>query len=186
MTVWRHGIAICLTVAGILYPFLAYAVAGELAASWLMLPLALIWLARGLTVAPGQPGARWLPAAAALGCLLLAVIDTGQATRWYPVLVNAAMLTLFGATLVGPGPTAIERLARLRHPDLPEAGIRYTRRVTQMWVVFFALNGTVAAALALWAPWSWWAAYNGGISYLLIGALLVGERMVRPRHPETA
>ena len=63
--------------------------------------------------------------------------------KLYPVLVNTAMLSVFGYSLIFP-PSMVERLARLREPELPPEAIGYTRRVTQLWSVFFALNGAAA------------------------------------------
>ena len=65
------------------------------------------------------------------------------AVFYYPVLVNAILLAVFAASLWRP-PTVIERIARLREPDLPPAAVVYTRRVTIVWSVFFALNGAAA------------------------------------------
>ena len=55
---------------------------------------------------------------------------------WYPVIVNALMLAVFGGSLFAKQ-TVIERLARLQHPDLPPEGVSHTRRVTQIWCGFF-------------------------------------------------
>ena len=90
------------------------------------------------------------------------------------------MLALFGASLVRP-PSAVERLARLSDPDLPPVAVVYTRRVTQVWCVFFALNGGMALATALWASDAVWTLYNGFIAYVLIGALAGVEWLVRRR-----
>jgi uncharacterized membrane protein len=98
--------------------------------------------------------------------------------RFYPVVINGAMLCLFAWSLSNP-PTVIERLARLRHPDLPPSGIAYTRRVTQVWCSFFMLNGGVALVTALWSSFEVWSLYNGLIAYLLMGALFGGEYWVR-------
>ena len=118
-------------------------------------------------------------------CLVLAVSNSQDWLRWYPVMVNAMLLAIFGASL-RHGRPVIERLARLHHPDLPEAGVRYTRNVTRVWCGFFAINGAIAAALAAWAPWSWWTAYNGAISYVLMGLLLGGEWLLRPAAAKAA
>jgi uncharacterized membrane protein len=48
-------------------------------------------------------------------------------------------------------------------------------------VGFFVINGTIAAALTLWAPLAWWTLYNGLIAYLLMGLLFAGEWLVRQR-----
>lgn len=100
--------------------------------------------------------------------------------RFYPVVVNAFMLLIFGTSLIYP-PTVIERLARIQKPDLPPSGIIYTRRVTQVWCVFFLLNGSIALVTALWSSFEIWTLYNGLIAYVLIGLLLGGEYWVRLR-----
>lgn len=118
-----------------------------------------------------------------LACALAAVVaitDHALPLKLYPVLVNLAMLGVFGWSLRHP-PTLVERLARMRQPDLPPDGVRYTRRVTQAWCVFFVCNGTIAAVTALAASDRVWALYNGAIAYGLIGAMFAGEWIVRQR-----
>ncbi|MDU7135113.1 MAG: hypothetical protein E6325_27580, partial [Enterobacteriaceae bacterium] len=60
-------------------------------------------------------------------------------------------------------------------------GIQYTRRVTQVWCLFFIINGGIALFTAMYGDMSLWAAWNGMISYLLIGALMGAEWLVRSR-----
>lgn len=119
------------------------------------------------------------PAAVALAALA-AWADHALPLKLYPALVNAALLAVFGWSLWHP-PTVVERLARLREPDLPPHAVRYTRRVTQVWCVFFIFNGLVAAWTAWFATERVWALYNGGIAYVLIGLLFAGEWLVRRR-----
>lgn len=175
-------LGLALPLAGVAYPFWVYAMLshGQANTAWIMLPLVALWLLR--TIFPGrkQPGNRLQPALALAGCLILALAGSTHMLRWYPVLVSAIMLAIFGSSLLH-GQSMIERMARLRHPDLPPVAVRHTRKVTQAWVAFFLCNGLIAAALALWAPWSWWTAYNGCISYILAGLLFAGEWLLRPR-----
>jgi uncharacterized membrane protein len=118
------------------------------------------------------------------GALLLAaaaiISNAWLPLKLYPVMVNVAMLCAFGLSLISP-PSMVERLARLREPDLPTEAILYTRRVTQVWCVFFVFNGSIALATALWASPDIWSLYNGAIAYLLMGLLFGGEYMVRVR-----
>lgn len=100
--------------------------------------------------------------------------------RLWPVGMNLALLLVFGGSLLRP-PPMIERFARLLHPDLPAKGVRYTRRVTEIWCAFFVLNGSVAAYTALAASREAWVLYNGLIAYVLMGALFCGEWLVRRR-----
>lgn len=100
--------------------------------------------------------------------------------KMYPVAMNVAMLALFGASLI-KGPTVVERVARLHDPDLDAHGVAYTRKVTQIWCGFFIVNGSIGLGTALWASEQTWALYNGFITYLLMGALMGGEWLVRRR-----
>ena len=88
------------------------------------------------------------------------------------------MLAVFGGSLFAKQ-TVIERLARLQQPELPERAVRYTRRVTQVWCVFFIANGAVAALLAWLGRYGWWAVYTGVIAYVLMGILFAGEWLYR-------
>ena len=100
--------------------------------------------------------------------------------KLYPVLVNAVLCSIFVYSLLFP-PSMIEQLARIREPDFPTPAIFYTRRVTQVWCIFFAANGTIALITALWASSAIWTLYNGLIAYLMMGLLFAGEYVVRLR-----
>ena len=113
-------------------------------------------------------------------CIASYLLKTHQLLLFYPVVVNSVMLAVFGGSLWSSMPI-VERLARLREPVLPERAVRYTRRVTQIWCAFFILNGGVALFTALYGDMSLWTAWNGMISYLLMGTLMAGEWLVRQR-----
>jgi uncharacterized membrane protein len=100
--------------------------------------------------------------------------------RFYPVIANVAVLLLFSWSLYSP-PSLIERIARIQHPDLPPEGIAYTRRVTQVWCIFFVVNGGIALLTALYSSFEIWSLYNGLIAYLLMGLLFAAEYIVRMR-----
>ncbi|EEU9416154.1 hypothetical protein VB659_002230 [Escherichia coli] len=111
-------------------------------------------------------------------CVASFMLKTHQLLLFYPVVVNAVMLAVFGGSLWSAMPI-VERLARLQEPDLPEKGVRYTRHVTQIWCGFFIINGGIALFTALYADMSLWTAWNGIIAYLLIGFLTAGEWLIR-------
>jgi len=100
------------------------------------------------------------------------------ALKLYPVLINTSLLFVFLISLKFP-PTAIERLARLKEPDLPPEGVSYTRKVTIVWSVFFSLNGLAALYTAMYTEIEIWTLYNGLISYILMGALFGSEWIYR-------
>lgn len=98
----------------------------------------------------------------------------------WPVVINVALLGVFAWSLARP-PSVIERLARRQQPDLPARGVRYTRRVTQVWCGFFAVNGSLALATVIHGDRALWALYNGGIAYLAMALLFGGEWCLRQR-----
>ncbi|MEG0248407.1 MAG: hypothetical protein RR726_38875 [Pseudomonas sp.] len=175
----KRLIGLGLVVAGLLYPFAVHFGMAHFAPWQFGLLLASLWLARALTE-PQRPGGHWMATLAIVFCVLLAVVNSPQLLRWYPVLISALMLALFGLSLKY-GPPLVERLARLREPQLPDVAIRYTRQVTKVWCLFFLFNGLIAAALTLWAPLSWWTLYNGLIAYGLMGLLFAIEWLIRQR-----
>ena len=126
----------------------------------------------------------WLGKALAIVGILLALASWAlKQSHWllyYPVLVNAILLLLFAYSLFAP-PTVVERLARITEPQLDAAGIAYTRRVTQVWCGFFIVNGAIALTTCLSGDITLWTLFNGGISYLLMGALMGIEWIVRKR-----
>jgi uncharacterized membrane protein len=175
---WSFLAAMAVVLASIAYPLVVWLALGHVGPRWIAFGLAGLALARAAVTRERF----WMAAAAAV--LLLAAIGAWTegwvALKLYPVVVNLALLGAFAASL-RHGPSAIERLARLREPELPPAAIAYTRRVTQVWCVFFAANAAVSAATALWADAAGWALYNGLIAYLLMGLLMGGEWLVRRR-----
>lgn len=172
-------LGLILFLAGLAYPFAVYYGIEHLSPRVFAALLGGLWLAR-LLLGEQRPGGRWMALAALLFCALLGVAGAPALLRWYPVLLSAMLLSLFVLSLKF-GPPIVERLARLREPDLPAVAVRYTRQVTQVWALFFFCNGLIATALTLWAPLSWWTLYNGLISYLLMGLLFAAEWLVRQR-----
>ncbi len=117
----------------------------------------------------------------ALGlCLLSLTFSSIGFMFYYPVAVNLVLLIVFAHSLRG-AQSIVERLARLQDPELSPQGVRYTRKVTQAWCVFFALNGTIAAVTTVIGDlklWTWW---NGLLSYGAMGLMFGGEYLLRRR-----
>jgi len=115
----------------------------------------------------------------------LAGLFSGSALvlKLYPALVSASLLVLFGVSLVCP-PSLIFRFAMRQDKSirgsLAEKAVEaYCRKVTWAWCVFFAGNGGLALWTSFCASEAVWAVYNGGVSYILIGAMFAGEFMMR-------
>ncbi len=164
-------------------PFLVYFALQHLQPREVALPLLALLLLRTpgkvLAYARGRGMRALLAAGAALA--VVALLWQSNDPVWvlsYPIFMNALMLGVFAASLLHP-PSVIERLARLRHPDMPPEGVAYTRRITQIWCGFFVANGGIAAWTAFAASREIWVLYNGLISYLLMGMMFAGEWLFR-------
>jgi len=171
-----------LPLVGLAYPFLVYFGLGTLDARQLAL---LLLAGLGLRVVMVSREnwrtwlrATWLPITAVTSVSGITVVSNEpRVLMLAPAMLNAALLVAFASSLFGE--STVERLARLRVPDLPPAEVRYCRRVTGIWCAFFAGNGGVALWLALWGSPGAWALYTGLISYLLMAVLYGAEFCVR-------
>lgn len=145
----------------------------------LLLGLLLPGLLFRLRSAP--PGQLWavlkLPAAVVALVLAAALFNDSRFVLALPVLINVVLLAGFGGSLRST--PMVERFARLQKADLAPAQVRYCRRVTQVWCVFFACNALLSLFLACFASLATWALYTGLIAYVLIGALGASEYVVR-------
>jgi uncharacterized membrane protein len=168
-----------LVVVGVLYPFIVYFGTEHVSTPVFGLILGALWLVRAPALLR-QPGGRWMLGITLVYCAVLGFGGEEHLLRWYPSLICGLLLAAFGLSLRF-GPPIIERIARVSEPDLPPVAVRYTRRVTWVWVAFFAVNGTVSGLLAAWGPLSWWTFYNGILAYSVMGALFVGEWILRQR-----
>lgn len=167
-----------LIVVTIAYPFLIYFGLSHFNSSFVMIALVALLMVRWLIVK--QDATRNIILISILGMLVAAFLLGSQlGLKIYPVVVNASMLVLF-ATSLRMKQTVIEKLARIKEPDLPPSGVRYTRQVTYVWCVFFGLNCTVSLLTAFWASNETWLFYNGFLAYLIIGTLVVSEWLIRP------
>lgn len=180
----RWGLVIR-TAPFVVYPLVVYVALEYVEAKYLgVVLLALLALRhRGATrrLINGLSAPGWI-ALALVSLFAFAVwwFNNELLLRTYPALLNLFGLSVFAYTLYNP-PSMIERFARLHDDALSAATIRYTERVTWVWCGFFVLNGTIAAYTAVYATRELWALYNGFIAYCLMGALFLGEWLVR-RH----
>lgn len=119
--------------------------------------------------------------AAALCLVALLALAPRIAARAYPVAINLALASVFVVSLWFP-PTVVERIARLREPNLPMEAVIYTRQVTRIWVVFFCANAAISMWTAVYGSLDQWALWNGLLSYIAMGMLFAGEFLVRQRY----
>lgn len=164
---------------GISYPLVVYFGLQTFPVSAVLIALIGVLLLRALWL-----GYRRQWAAARVTLLLTIIVMLVGASRQfaalllYPVIVSLTLALVFGLTLLYP-PSMIERFARRQTPTLDARGVRYTRRLTQIWISFFLVNAGIAAWTVIAGSLEQWTLYNGLVSYLLAGALFFGEWPVR-------
>ena len=114
-----------------------------------------------------------------VGVIIIAARSPAVGLRAYPILISLTLASVFGYSLLRP-PTIIEQIVRMRRPHMPPQIVTYLRNVTVVWTGFFLLNAAISAATVVSGSIKLWTLYNGFVSYLMIGAILAGEFMLRP------
>jgi uncharacterized membrane protein len=129
-----------------------------------------------------------LPFLPALGIGLCAgIVDDERLLLALPALVSLSILIPFACSLRENSKPMVERLAIIHLQGLNPKDQEYSpdprhcRRFTWIWSVFLLLNACCAGTLAALSMVNWWLAYACGISYLLMGALFLVERLLRPK-----
>lgn len=182
MTPAGRLLTVALGLLLVLYPLLVYVGIQHLGPRILAAVLLIAASARLIAAKIArQPmgNSSWLLLAAAAATGITLATGSVIGLKFYPVLVSAVLLALFGYSLWQP-PSMIERFARLQQVDLPAQAIPYTRTVTWVWCGFFIANGAIASATVFMSD-QIWALYNGLISYMLMGLLMAVEYLVRRR-----
>lgn len=164
------------------YPLLVYGGLRVLTPRVLALALGAAFVLRETLQARQRPSPLLAPLVIVVAiCAAAALFDDGRVFLYVPALINGVLLLSFARTLVAP-PSMGERLARRRRPELSADDVAYCRQVTRVWCVFFVANGAFSAWLAARGALTTWTVYNGLVSYVLVGALFVGEMVYRAWH----
>lgn len=124
--------------------------------------------------------ARWmLPLAAS--ALALAAPDAGSLLLDLPpILIPVLLCWLFGRTLANGSTPLISRFAEFEQGGaLTTELARYTRRLTWIWTLFFVALAAISAWLAASGDRVAWSWFTNFASYLLVGALFLGEFVYR-------
>lgn len=96
----------------------------------------------------------------------------------YPVCISAYLGMLFTLSLFTRR-SAIEHFARLKDKYLTAYAIKYTKNLTKIWIIFFIINGSISLATVLNKNIDLWFLYNGFLSYIALGLLIIIEIPIR-------
>jgi uncharacterized membrane protein len=99
--------------------------------------------------------------------------------------IHLALACVFGATLRHGATPLISAFAARVHRTMTPALLHYTRRVTWLWSLYFAVMVVLSLGLFAAAPWWWWSVFANLVTPVAAVALFVGEYLLRYRlHPE--
>ncbi|MFP4131325.1 MAG: ketosynthase [Thiohalospira sp.] len=133
-----------------------------------------------------EAGRRGYLPAAALWSTIAVLIAVGQyrglgeyLVHLPPLAIPAGLAVAFAVSL-GPGQTPlVTRIATRMDGDLGERERRYTRGATLAWAAFLGLMAVATLALSLFAPPAIWSLFANFLNYLLIGAFMLAELLLR-------
>lgn len=97
-------------------------------------------------------------------------------------LIYAALLAIFGSTLLPRRDALITALARKMYGAIPDEMAVYTRGVTWAWCGFFVAQLGTSLALFLWAPVAAWSIFVNVLNLPLLALMFAAEHAVRMVH----
>jgi uncharacterized membrane protein len=114
----------------------------------------------------------WLPLLLLLAAAAWLFVNQDQPQRLLklpPILINGILCLLFGYTLLPGQRPLISRFAQIMHGHaLDSQTQRYTRGVTLLWCLLFALMALESLLLGLWAEPRIWSLFTNFINYLVV------------------
>ncbi|WP_418319437.1 hypothetical protein [Piscinibacter sakaiensis] len=188
MAAWRIAVGLLAIAAWIglshwltLHSGSSWALAAWIAPIWLA---GLVWAVRRRSIV-GIAGLLLLAAAVALVVARGGFGDVRHLYLLQHVGIHFGLGVMFANTLRGDSVSLIGRVATRVHGSLTAEMLAYTRQVTKSWVIYFFAMALLSVAVYLLASWTVWSALANIVTPLLIGALFVGEFLLRYRlHPE--
>jgi uncharacterized membrane protein len=171
-------------------PFLIYRLTFATAPSWLIAAIATCQAAAFVWLASAHPAVRRLApryralfAVTAIAAGASVTIWAGLSARSVGLAVGgichaaayACLLIWFAASLRPNREPVVTGFARKLRQTMPATVIRYTRRVTIAWSVFFAAQLAVSATLLATAPTAVWSSFVNLWNLPLVVAMILAE-----------
>ncbi len=176
----KLSLNIFLPVVTVLVPFIIYCGIRFFGIRYLLTGLFFLYLLRSVFyLRKGMKKSQifiFIIIAALLG--LAIVLNRVSLALFTPALINLGLLLSFGSTLVF-GPPLIEIFARRQVKSLSEQEVRYCRKLTGLWSLFFIINGSISLITAVAGNMEHWIIYNGFLSYIMIGLFFSIEMTYR-------
>lgn len=98
--------------------------------------------------------------------------------KLYPIIISLMSFIVFFSSLFSDK-SMIQRFAEIREKDIDETKQLYMRQLTMIWCVFFVVNASVSAYTMFFLSFKQWTLYNGLVSYMIMGLLVIIELSYR-------
>ena len=140
----------------------------------------------------------WWPLVVLLLAALIYYVVTGEHGRVGLLAVNGLshatlnlfLLWLFGCTLLRGREPLISQIASQINGELKPEIVVYTRQVTIVWCIFFALQVLISLSLYVFAPIAAWSFFVNVLNLPLLMLMFIVEYAYRtarfPDHPRTS
>ncbi|AJI52377.1 hypothetical protein [Francisella philomiragia] len=164
----------------ILYPFIVYIGLNSLSVKYLGLIVVLIFILR-LLILKKDPSITW-KLITVIGILLAGIaiiVDNITVMLLYPIFVSIILFCIFCYSLFQDKSLITKIAIRMSKEPLPDYAIKYTWYATLAWCVFFAINASISTYTIILGSVQFWTLYNGFISYILIGLMMLSEIIIR-------
>jgi uncharacterized membrane protein len=173
-----------------LYPFIIFFGLNQFNFGQLALIVSIMALARivwlKLFVKPGHSaetfnvnsGAIFTALLLLLFAVMTAFTDQILWLKLYPIAVSLTFFLIFASSL-STDKCMIQRFAEIREKNIDAQKQRYMIQLTKVWCGFFIFNILASLFTLLFTSMEVWTFYNGLVSYLLMGTLVVFELIYR-------
>lgn len=98
-----------------------------------------------------------------------------------PVFIHLLLALVFGSTLLPGATPLITQFSQIMKGKLDAKALKYTRRVTLAWVIFFVVMALESVLLALYAPPLVWSLFTNFLNYLFLLLFFLVEYVLRVR-----
>ncbi|GGW84913.1 hypothetical protein [Alteromonas halophila] len=173
------GLSLLIVVLALAYPFLVYQFVDSVRPLWFACVLFLAFTLRFMLLGQARQRSDTLMFGVVTAfCLGVAMLNSQQLLKFYPVLMSVGMGLIFLVSL-SKEQCLIDKFARLAGNTPPPEAQGYLRTLTLLWGLLLIANGAVSAYTACYTSLSVWTLYNGFLSYLLIACFACGEWVYR-------
>jgi len=98
------------------------------------------------------------------------------------VSINTLLCWFFSHTLYGGRTPAITAIAGIIHKNMPDSIVKYTRKVTVAWALFFAMQVMLSLAIFHTASITTWSVFANILHWPMIALMFAFEYICRKRY----